>query len=56
MEPKTPKIRRTLAIPDFLYDDIQAYIKKLYGIAPDDRIFYFTKSALGKNNNFSGLT
>lgn len=48
MEPKTPKSRRTLAIPDFLYDDIQAYIKKLYGIAPDDRIFYFTKSALEK--------
>ena len=49
MEPKTPKSRRTLAIPDFLYDDIQVYIKKLYGITPDDRIFYFTKSALEKN-------
>lgn len=44
--PKTPKSKRTLAIPDFLYDDIREYISKLYGVAPDDRIFYFTKSAL----------
>jgi len=48
LEPKTPKSKRTIAIPDFLYDDIQRYIAKLYGIERDDRIFYFTKSALEK--------
>lgn len=48
LEPKTPKSRRDISIPDFLYGDITAYISKLYGIGPDDRIFYFTKSALEK--------
>jgi integrase len=48
MEPKTPKAKRCISIPDFLYDDIQAYIKRLYGIKNGDRIFYFTKSALDK--------
>ena len=48
LEPKTPKSSRTLAIPDFLYDDIHGYVSQLYGILPTDRIFYFTKSALEK--------
>ena len=48
LEPKTPKAKRCISIPDFLYDDIQAYISRLYGIGEGDRIFYFTKSALGK--------
>ncbi len=46
--PKTPRSKRTIAIPEFLYDDIKNYIAKLYGIQPNDRIFYFTKSALEK--------
>ena len=46
--PKTPKAKRSISIPDFLYNDIQAYISKLYGIEKGDRIFYFTKSALDK--------
>lgn len=48
LEPKTPKAKRCIAIPDFLYDDITKYISMLYGIKDDDRIFYFTKSALDK--------
>lgn len=48
LEPKTPKSRRDIAVPDFLYDDIQQYIGKIGGIEPSDRIFYFTKSALEK--------
>lgn len=48
LEPKTPKAKRCISIPDFLYNDIQEYISKLYGIEKDDRIFYFTKSALDK--------
>jgi len=46
--PKTPKSMRSIAIPDFLYDDIHEYISKLGGIEQGDRIFYFTKSALEK--------
>ena len=48
LEPKTPKSRRDIAVPDFLYDDIQHYIGRIGGIEPSDRIFYFTKSALEK--------
>ena len=46
--PKTAKSNRSIAIPDFLYDDIFEYISKLGEIGKDDRIFYFTKSALEK--------
>lgn len=48
LEPKTPKAKRCISIPDFLYDDIHEYISKLYGIEKGDRIFYFTKHALEK--------
>lgn len=48
LEPKTPKSKRCISIPDFLYNDIRKYISSLYGIEPTDRIFYFTKSALEK--------
>lgn len=47
--PKTQKAKRCISIPDFLYDDIHEYISKLlYGINNEDRIIYFTKSALEK--------
>lgn len=46
--PKTEKSVRKVSIPDFLYNDIQEYISRLYGIDKKDRIFYFTKSALDK--------
>ena len=48
LEPKTPKAKRCISIPDFLYDDIHEYVSKLYGIGKGERIFYFTKSALDK--------
>lgn len=48
LEPKTPKAKRCISIPDFLYDDIHSYVPKLYGIEKEDRIFYFTKTALDK--------
>lgn len=46
--PKTEKSNRKVSIPDFLYDDIREYVSRLYGIDSNDRIFYFTKSALDK--------
>lgn len=48
LEPKTPKAKRCISIPDFLYNDIMSYISLLYGIEDSDRIFYFSKSALDK--------
>lgn len=48
LEPKTPKAKRCISIPDFLYNDLREYIAKIYGIEKNDRIFYFTKSALDK--------
>lgn len=48
LEPKTPKAKRCISIPDFLYKDIHDYISGLYGIGRGNRIFYFTKSALEK--------
>lgn len=47
-EPKTPKSKRVIPIPDFLYDDIQKYLNSLYEIGEDERIFYFTKHFLKK--------
>ena len=49
LEPKTPKSKRCISIPDFLYNDICEYISKLYGIKNDDRIFNFQSSLLEKN-------
>lgn len=46
--PKTIRSKRKVAIPRFLYDDINNYINKLGGIAPTERIFMFTKSSLGR--------
>ena len=44
--PKTSRSRRKITIPDFLFDDIHKYIARSGGIEKDDRIFYFTHSAL----------
>lgn len=40
--PKTDKSNRKISIPEFLYNDIQEYIARLYGISDNERIFYFT--------------
>lgn len=42
-DPKTPKSNRSIALPEFLCDDLQEYINKLYDLEPDSRIFNFTK-------------
>ncbi|WP_206458655.1 site-specific integrase [Anaerovorax sp. IOR16] len=51
-DPKTTKSFRKVPIPDFLYDEIQDYIGKLYGIKEDEQIFYFAKSTLNKNLDY----
>lgn len=42
-EPKTPKSNRVITLPDFLCTELQEYIKTIYDVQPDDRIFNFTK-------------
>ncbi len=48
LEPKTPKSKRCISIPDFLYNDINNYMSQLYKIEKNDRIFCFTKSTLNR--------
>ena len=45
-DPKTPKSNRVVQMPSFLCDEIRVYIKTLYAVQPDDRIFQVTKSYL----------
>jgi len=42
-EPKTPKSKRVVRMPDFLVEEMQEFIRMLYGIGKDDRIFHVTK-------------
>ncbi len=46
--PKTPKSKRIISIPQFLADELQAYITSIYGIKRNDRIFPHTKHYLTK--------
>jgi len=41
--PKTPKSNRVIKMPQFLCDEIQEYIKMLYGAELTDRLFPVTK-------------
>lgn len=47
-EPKTPKSKRTITLPDFIVTELNEYISKLYGMMKNDRIFQVTKSYLEK--------
>ncbi|KAI4450463.1 hypothetical protein C823_004996 [Eubacterium plexicaudatum ASF492] len=44
--PKTKKSNRTIKMPPFLCEEMQEYIKMLYDIKPDERLFMVTKSYL----------
>lgn len=45
-DPKTPKSNRVIQMPDFLSEEIQQYIKRLYMVKPTDRIFTMSKSGM----------
>ncbi len=45
-DPKTEKSNRIIKMPDFLTDEIEEYVSKLYGIGKTDRVFHITKSYL----------
>ena len=44
--PKTEKSNRVIKMPQFLANEMQDYLKQLYGIEPNDRMFTVTKSYL----------
>ncbi len=44
--PKTKKSNRFIKMPDFLCEEMKDYLKMLYGVGPDDRIFTVTKNYL----------
>ena len=45
-DPKTKKSKRVIKMPKFLCEEIEEYLKMLYGIKPTDRMFNVTKSYL----------
>ena len=45
-DPKTPKSNRTIKMPDFLVEEMQDYLKMLYSVQPNERIFTCTKNGL----------
>ena len=49
--PKTKKSKRVIKMPEFLCEEIEDYLKMLYGITDNDRIFQITKSYLHHEMN-----
>ena len=43
-DPKTQKGKRTISLPDFLVEELQEYVGKLYGLTLQPRIFPTTKA------------
>ena len=46
LTPKSPASIRTVAIPEFIYNEAMDYTSKLYGASMNDRMFYFRKDYL----------
>lgn len=47
-EPKTKKGKRVITLPDFLVEELEEYVGKLYGMTEKDRLFMITKTYLEK--------
>ena len=45
-EPKTLKSNRVIKMPDFLTEEIQEYVKQLYGVGKHERLFPISKNYL----------
>ncbi|MDR1003083.1 MAG: site-specific integrase [Oscillospiraceae bacterium] len=45
-DPKTPKSKRIISIPDFLSEEMQEYLKMFYSQSSTDRLFPISKSYL----------
>ncbi len=46
LEPKTPKSKRKITLPQFVCDMVKDYADKLYGYDPSERLFEITKHYL----------
>lgn len=46
--PKSKNSIREVPLPDFVYNELIEYLEAIYGIQDNERIFYFTKSAVGR--------
>ena len=53
-DPKTPKSNRTIVMPDFLAIEMENFIKSIYGIKMNDRIYHskviFITKWIGEQN------
>ena len=47
-EPKTPKGKRVVTLPDFMVDELKEYMDKMYGYSKKDRVFPLTKYIMEK--------
>ncbi len=50
--PKSPNSVRRVELPRFVFSELKQYMDMLYGLEPDDRIFYFTSTALNKELDY----
>ena len=50
-DPKTPKSVRIVQMPDFLTAEMQDYLKSLYGLDANERIFPISKNYLHREMN-----
>ena len=58
-DPKTPKSVREIAMPDFLVEEIKDYMKQIYGLEKDDRLFpvtkYYLKHEMARGSAAAGV-
>ncbi len=45
---KTDNGFRNVTMPKFIYDELTEYVSSLYGLTDNDKIFYFSRTALNK--------
>lgn len=50
--PKTDNSIRKTSMPQFVYDELTTYIESVYGLEENDRIFYFSRTALNKELDY----
>ena len=58
-DPKTPKSVREIAMPDFLVEEMKDYMKQIYGLEKDDRLFpvtkYYLKHEMARGSAAAGV-
>lgn len=58
-KPKTPKSKRLIALPEFLFDYLEEYLDCLYDYSSEDRLFehtfYFLRHEMNRGTKHSGI-